>query len=99
MNGFNNYFTNVGRNLARNIKSTSLSFADFMSHPSSNTFFLEPTTEFEILGLTKGLDVKKASGYDNLPAKLIVIAADYISKPLCYIFNLSFTQCMFPKCS
>ena len=40
--------------------------------------------------------MKKAVGYDNVSAKLLINAAEYISGPLCHIFNLSFTSCRFP---
>ena len=41
-------------------------------------------------------DQKKACGHDNLPVKLLVDSAQYISNPLSYIFNLSLQLGQFP---
>ena len=48
------------------------------------------------------LSKSKATGLDNIPAKLIREWADLISIPLCKIFNKSLSSCLFPddwKCA
>ena len=39
-NCFNNYFINIGPNLARNIPSSNASFIDYLNHPNPNSLFL-----------------------------------------------------------
>ncbi len=42
------------------------------------------------------LNTKKATGYNTLPAKVIVLAAPVIATPLANIVNNSIQQCTFP---
>ena len=96
VNGFNEFFTNIGPRLASKIELSGKSYMDFLSQPSDYSFFLFPTTDCEVVNLLRGLDIQKAAGYDNISAKLLVNAAEYIAGPLCHIFNLSFVNCKFP---
>ena len=43
------------------------------------------------------LDQSKASGYDDLPARMLVEAKDFVSDPLAFILNLSFSTGIFPN--
>ena len=38
----------------------------------------------------------KSFGFDNIPARLLKDAADYIASPLSYIFIMSLSKCVFP---
>ena len=53
---------------------------------------LEPT-----LTLIRTIQNEKTSGIDNLDGKLLKIAAKHITKPVCYIFNLSLKKGIYPK--
>ena len=41
---------------------------------------------------------KKASGADKVTTHLYKLIADIIADPLCYLFNLSLSNCTFPNC-
>ena len=42
------------------------------------------------------IDIRKACGYDNLPARLLKDAAPFIASPLTHIFNVSMEEGKFP---
>ena len=96
VDSFNDFFTNIGPNLSRQVCPTPKKFSEFLAQPLNKSFFLTPTSYEEVFNLINSLDKKKSTGNDNLPAKLIIIAADHIARPLSYIFNLSFSQGKFP---
>ena len=52
-NGFNSYFVNVGPNLANNIPDTTISRLNNMNERNAFTFYINPTTETEIISLIK----------------------------------------------
>ena len=54
-------------------------------------------TETEVKNHTLALDIKKASGYDCLSTRLIRDASNFISTPLCHIFNMSLQEGKFPN--
>jgi hypothetical protein len=43
-----------------------------------------------------GLDIRKATGYDNLPPKIIKAGADILANPICYIINQCIDKSIFP---
>uniref|UniRef100_A0ABM0MXH9 RNA-directed DNA polymerase from mobile element jockey-like n=1 Tax=Saccoglossus kowalevskii TaxID=10224 RepID=A0ABM0MXH9_SACKO len=94
VNGFNNFFTRVGVNLANEIPPRTL---DIYNAHVTNSFFLHGTTAHEVSDILRGLDKKKAVGYDQRSAKLLIHTAEYISKPLSHIINLSFSSGSFPN--
>lgn len=92
----NEHFVNIGPSLAKQINPTQRDFRDYLRNPLSCSFFLGPTSETEIYDSLLSLNPKKATGYDETPSKLLADAASAISKPLEFIFNLSFTTATFP---
>ena len=50
----------------------------------------------EVQKLLKDVDSKKATGYDNIPPKILKIAADELAHPLANLINLSVTKSNFP---
>ena len=94
---FNNFYVNIGPNLANNIPSTTLNAIDFMPQINiSNSFFLAPTTPIEILNIIRNLKPKCSSGIDNISPKLIKQTAIPIAEPLSHIINLSFNTGIVP---
>ena len=55
---------------------------------SSSSFAFQPITEESTKAL-RGVPIRKASGLDDLPARLLFECAAKIAAPLCYVFNLS----------
>ena len=53
-NGFNDFFINVGPNLARKIKGhPEKTFAEFMNNRNSSCMFLKPIIESEVTKVLK----------------------------------------------
>ena len=61
------------------------------------TFKIPLSTENDIRDIISKLDVSKSSGIDKISAKLVKLAADIISKPLCIILNHSIRKGKFPE--
>ena len=97
-NTFNDFFVQVGENLAKKIVDTNDndSYKEYLGPHRDETFFLSPVTTSEVNSLIGTLDRAKASGYDDLTVRLLVDARDYVSEPLAYILNLSFSTGIFP---
>ena len=68
---FNNFFTNIGPDLASKISSDNKHFTDYLSEPNENTMCLIPTNQHEILKIVKALKSKKSTGYDGISTKLL----------------------------
>ena len=52
----------------------------------------------EIIKVNRLLKTKLSSGYDQLPTKIMCGMIDLISHHLAYLFNLSFSNGVFPSC-
>ena len=61
-NRFNNYFTNVGPTLSRQIKKTPKKFTEYLSNKCQNSIFLEPITQSEVEKELMKLNPNKSSG-------------------------------------
>ena len=90
-NGFNNYFTNIAKNLQSTIHHPQKTFNDYLHNKSEKSFFVKPTTKFEIIDIINGNLNNKACGPNSIPCKIMVIIKDTIAEPLAEILNLSFT--------
>ena len=92
---FNDFFINIGPNLASKIPNTNSDFKNYLPQANTNSIYLEPITEYElekiILSLKNG-----APGYDDITLDCIKCAKDSIIKPLTYLINLSFQDGVFP---
>ena len=95
-NKFCNYFTNVGRNLAKKIKSSLLSHCEFLSGCFLQSVFLSRVTPVEIVEIARSFQSNKAVGYDKIPMSIIKHFINILAEPLSHIFNLSFTSGIFP---
>lgn len=96
---FNDFFVNVGPNLASNIQEDAdgRSFRDYLYDQGQDTLNFTPITEYEVQCQLLSLKVNKACGHDTIPARLIRDAADIVAKPLSHIFNLSLRTGKIPK--
>ena len=93
---FNDYFTNIGPELASSIDSNVGHFTDYIIGQSKTSLFFTPTNENEILKIVQSLESSKSCGHDEISANLLKKIIFYILAPLNYIFNLSFTSGSFP---
>ena len=92
---FNSFFAEIGPTLASKIQSPS-SFSDFLENPHPNTIFLNPVEEKEILDIVKKFKNGKSAGHDDISPTIVKSVIPFISKPLAFIFNLSFSTGIFP---
>lgn len=98
-NKFNEYFTNVGRDLAKNIPDTNGSYYDYLKMnivKESGCLFLTPVDSDEVMNYIKCLKSNKATGYDDISVTVIKAVANVICKPLADIFNVSLCSGVFP---
>jgi hypothetical protein len=66
-------------------------------HHHCNSFFIEPTNDVEIISTISSLKNKKSSGFDRFNVYLVKNIAQQIAPVLTHIFNLSFSQGIFPN--
>ena len=94
-NTFNNYFANIGGNLASSIPSSSKPANEFMPPPICNSLFLCPATADEIqLEIAKLAG--KAVGPSSIPISVLKILKSELAGPLQVIFNTSFLTGIVP---
>ena len=96
-NEFNNYFSNIGKNLASAIPTTNLSFEHYLDSPQASSFYLFPTSAMEIENIISTLKPSKASGPFSIPTSLLKTLKMVISYPLEILFNHSFATGTVPK--
>ena len=85
--------------LARTIKAVQTSPMDFLSTflPNVNcTFKFKLITENEMLKLILDIPNGKATGCDNIQAKILKLSAPAITNSLGYLLNLSLSSGKFP---
>ena len=95
-NVFNDYFVNVGPNLADKISSTT-DPGVFLGDSFTNTMFFIPVTNHEIDKLIDGINCKKAIGYDDIHPRLIKDSKMVIVPLLSHIANLMLQKGKFPN--
>ena len=82
--------------MAIKIENTEVDYNRYLGSYQNESFFFLPVTSSEVKEVISNLDQSKASGYDNLSARLLVYAQKYVCQPLAHILNLSFTTGIFP---
>ena len=88
----NEFFTNVGPELASKHKSKWKYFGDTVPNSMDNI----QTNQDEVVKLCKGIEVLKSSGMDKLSARVCKDAFTILSHQLTYLFNCSLQTGVFP---
>ena len=96
-NTFNNYFANIGSDLASAIPSVDNSAYEWMSPPPRDSFFLSPITPEEIETEISNLKIGKAVGPSSIPVSILKILKGALSEPLQIIFNASILTGIVPE--
>lgn len=92
VNKFNNYFANVGSDLASKIKvDTNLTFKNYLKGNFMDSMQLSPVCEPEVKKELENLDASKSCGHDNIMPRVVKYLAAELTTPLTYIINLTFT--------
>ena len=95
-NAMNNFFTNIGPDLAKKCQNSDNSFMNFMGESNKQSMYLFKTSPNEVYKLINKLKNKKLSGFDELSAKFLKLCAPFISTPLAKIFNASIAKGVYP---
>ena len=96
-NCLNNYFCNVGKNLALSIQSSPKTFNEYCESPTINSMFCDPTNKNEILNIISGFYDNKSPEPDSIGPKLLKLISANIVEPFMYICNLSFATGKIPQ--
>ena len=96
--GFNEYFVNIGPNLASKIPPSNTNFNSFLTSVPSpmNSLFLSPTDVEEIVDVCSSFKADISSGYDDIKPDIVKTVIDYVKLPLYHIFNLSICSGIVP---
>ena len=100
VNGFCDYFTNIGPKLANQIPTSehdSLHYLHKKRQHNPSTFFMIPTHPTEILDILKKLKPNNSSGHDNVSTKLLKSLDTSISLPLSILANASMQTGIVPN--
>ena len=90
-NKFNEFFVNVGPNLAMKFDDGSDEFYKFLKGNYCDSMFLYDTTCAEVNKEIDKMANKSSCGIDDINSKVVKHVAPYISLPLSHIFNLTFS--------
>ena len=91
---FNDFFVNVGKNLADNIES-SIDPLKYIANNVHNINAIE-ITEDKIMNTISAVK-NSAAGFDELPAFIMKQCSKFYIKPLCHVLSLSIRQGVFPN--
>ena len=93
---FNDFFVNVGPNLASKIPQQNASPINYLGDSVTNSIFLNQLTEKEFDEIFDSLK-KCAPGYDEIGKDILQISLPFTKNPLIYLLNLSLSQGIFPQ--
>jgi len=74
----------------------SKSYRNLEINHCSNTVFIDPVSEDEVVNLSKNLKGKATAGYDDIPENLVKYCVYLIKKSLALIYNPSLNSGVFP---
>lgn len=96
VNGFNNYFVNIGSKLCESIPAPNKDFTEYLPAACANTMFLSPTDRNEVSQIIMSFD-NKSPGKDEVTADIIKKTYLLYIDVLVNIVNLSLSQGIFPS--
>ena len=95
-NTFNDYFVNIGTNLASTIPYTQTKFTRFLTGSYPNSFVFNPTDNNEITAIIIDINPNKSPGPDCLDPSVVKQTAEPLAPTLSYIFNISMASSRVP---
>ena len=94
-NAPNEHFTKIGKNLADKVRSgRNNSFRNYLTDPISESLFLRPTNNYEVL---KEINQLKNKATTDIRVSLLKYVKQEIASGLVIIFNKSFEEGQFPE--
>ena len=95
-NILNTHFSKIGPSLASEIQNTSSNFTDYIT-AAEQIFKLAEVSCQEVFNLIQKIPSNKASGLDNISARLLREASPIVTRRLTFMINLSITTRIFPN--
>ena len=93
---FNNFFSKVGSELAKNIPDSDTPFTNFLER-IENDMSIKDITSDELKVAFMKLEPDKSAGFDEINPRVVKYVSTEIFKPLKYIINLSVRQGEVPE--
>ena len=95
-NTFNNFFINIGPELAKKIPHSNNNPLHYIHHDRNVISNADPVTDEEVERIIRGFN-DSAAGWDELRPKIIKCIRNQIKYPLQHLTNLSLAQGIFPN--
>ena len=97
VNKFNDYFTNIGPNLANQIsKSENKYFKDYINTKHDSVFTFHEISNMDIVKVIDRLHAKCSSGNDGISIKLLKLMKYALVERLKFTINQTFGNGIFP---
>ena len=98
VNKFNQYFVNVGVDLANKIPvpKQNKSFHDYMPKTNECNLFLSPVLQEDIITTVNNCKSKTSCDHNNIDMVIIKQVINYIANPLAHVCSTSFEHGVFP---
>ena len=97
VNNFNNYFTNIGKELASMIPDTNISPKRYLTASLDHSIFVKPVTFSEISTYISQIKQSTGPGPDLVYPAAVKAAANYIIPSLVILINGSLEEGIFPN--
>ena len=92
----NTFFTEIGPSFSQNVENVETTYEEFLCATDKGIAF-EETTSAHVLSPLSKLCRYKATGLDNISAKLLKESPDLKAESLTYIFNQSLFNWYFSR--
>ena len=93
---FNMFFVNVAHSVTKTIPRPNKVPVEFMDDRVRNSFFVAPSTAFEVSDIISLLQSGKSLGPNSIPMRILKLLSPLIASPLSQIINESFQSGIFP---
>ena len=95
-NQLNEYFVNIGSQLAALIPTSTINFSSYLKQNYMNSICLLPRDSNEIINIVLNFKNKISSGYDGIPTNIMKIAIHPVAETISLIINSSLDTGIFP---
>ena len=95
-NEFKNYFSNIGKKVAGDIKPTTANFSDYLPPPCERSIFFTAVFESDIIDILESFAGKKSMDVNGFSVAFLKKISGAIASPLTIIANKSFESGTFP---
>ena len=101
VNGVNNFFANIGREIASKVILPSVKYKEYIKIPNSQfmstSMVINDTDESEIRYIIGQLKDNCAVGWDGISTSILKATVDVLTPPLTGLFNLCLSKGIFPR--